>query len=128
MLTDTLHRTLIENGGFTFKLDTGEEPRIGDRRFAVAYSKSTERVYNLDTFTIADLVEYIATHEHELSRANVHLGGWVDDGKVFLDCSIVVGDINIAIEIANRAEQIAIFCFEDCTTKIVNPQIKKVAA
>jgi hypothetical protein len=42
----------------------------------------------------------------------VHLGAWVDDGTVYLDCSLILDNLADAIAIGEKNEQLAIFSFE----------------
>lgn len=113
MLTTAHNLTtaLKANGGFTHRIGSISDPRPGDHLYAVAYSKDTERTYSLETFSPEDLVDYIVDHAAELTQDGVHLGAWVENGTVFLDCSIVLDNEADAHTIARLNDQIAIFSF-----------------
>jgi hypothetical protein len=113
---NALATTLAHDGGFTRSL-LGDSPLPGSKLFAVAYSKDSERYFPLVTFEPEDLVDFIQDHADALSRPGIYLGAWVDRGLVFLDCSRITDDENEAMQIARDNDQLAIFCFEDMTSK-----------
>ena len=110
--TNALHRELQSNGGFTYSLD-GSSPQPGDKLYAVAYSKDSERTFPLATFSPEDLIEFIADYADELNEEGVCLGAWVDHDIVYLDCSIILDNEADAMALAIRNDQLAIFCFEN---------------
>lgn len=114
---NSLFTQLTEQGGFSYQISTGTSPKAGDHLFAVAYSKTTEAKFELASFTVANLIDYIQAHFADLQFDNVHLGGWVDNGIIYLDCSLVTDSEEAAIEIATEAEQLAYFSFETMETK-----------
>ena len=116
MQTSALMNELESNGGFTYSLD-GSSPRAGEKFFAVAYSKDSERTFPLASFTPEDLVSFIADNADALASENVHLGAWVDDGTVYLDCSLILDNEAEALAIGRRNDQLAIFCFENMESK-----------
>ena len=113
----TLATVLRTDGGFTSSL-TGDSPLPGECKFAVAYSKDSERYFPLSIFEPEDLIDFIADHADALASPGVYLGGWVDRGLVYLDCSLITSDESEAMRIARANEQLAIFCFEDMTSKV----------
>lgn len=113
---NALMNELQSNGGFTYALD-GSSPKAGDKLFAVAYSKDTERTYPLATFTPEDLVEFITDYANELALDGVHLGAWVDGETVYLDCSLILDCEAEALRIGYENNQLAIFCFENMESK-----------
>lgn len=121
--SNTLHTELVDNGGFTYHLETRHSPSAGDHLYAVAYSKTTERTFRFEAFTPTDLVNFIADNADALSQENVYLGGWVDNGLVYLDCSLIVDDEQTALEIAKLNEQLAIFCFETMASKATAKEV-----
>jgi hypothetical protein len=127
MLTNTLFSTLKSNGGFTFHVNSGDEPHAGEHKFAVAYSKKTERTFPLDTFTPTDLVNYIADNEESLALADVYLGAWIDNGTVYLDCSVITDNERDALIIADENDQLAIFSFETMQSIPVPVWVKTAA-
>lgn len=114
-----LYQKIKESGGFSHCVRTGKSPKRGDKKFAVAFSKTRERKIPLVQFCPTDLIHYIIDNSIPLSRNAVHLGAWVSGGFVYLDCSIVVTDEEIATKIALRNGQIAIFSFETMSDKTV---------
>jgi len=112
-----LATTLENDGGFTRSL-LGDSPLPGEKLFAVAYSKDSERYFPLSIFEPEDLIDFIADHAAALAQPGIYLGGWVDRGLVYLDCSLITSDENEAMRIARANDQLAIFCFEDMTSKV----------
>ena len=125
-LTHQTARTLLERakaGGFTYQPWTKDSPQPGDKAFAVSYSKTTEYVTEVDKLTAEVITDYILDHWGDLQHPDHYLGAWLnpDDGKVYLDCSIVTRDEKEAIKIARANEQLAYFAFENLTT-VQTPQ------
>ena len=107
-------RALLENGGATFNLVSGEHEFKG-----YAYSIfGHEKIHNtLDGgFTISDVEDavrqYIKEKGVELYSIDNHLGGWFDNGKLVLDISNVTLDLRNAIEQGIRNNQKAIHDFK----------------
>lgn len=120
MLTNTELATKVkEEGGFSYSLSNGSEPKAGERKFAVAISKNFERKYSLSSFTPSTLVSYIAEFAGQLSKAGAHLGAWLEGDTVYLDVSVVLTDKSEAINIARANEQLAIFSFENMSSEPV---------
>lgn len=105
-IIDKASKLIDKHGGFTLS-GSGDQPLRG---FAVAPSKTTEEIFDRDK-VMAKLDGYIRRHWNLLKRNRAHLGAWLnpDDGKVYLDVSIVVDDIDEARELAREADQIAFF-------------------
>ena len=104
---------LKEEGGFTYNVVSGDSPKPGDEAFAVSYSKTTERVLDLNKMSYRDLVKYVVDHSADLSKPDHYFGGWVDQGKAYLDCSIVKKSESDAISVAQANDQLAYFSFRD---------------
>jgi hypothetical protein len=115
---NALATKLTNDGGFTSSL-IGDSPLPGSKLFAVAYSKDSERYFPLVTFEPENLIDFIADHADALSQPGVYLGGWVDNGLVYLDTSIITKDEQVAIDHAILNDQIAYFAFEDMTSRYV---------
>lgn len=96
---------LETEGGFTMSL-AGDPQTSG---YAVAPAKETERVYDSATWGETDLDEYIDEHWDLLTRERAKLGGWIHEGKVYLDVAIVVDDYDEALRLATAGDQIAFF-------------------
>lgn len=101
-----------KNGGVTISLK-GDIPTRG---YAFAPSKTTERVVPQEKFNSKSLGAFINDNKALLNQPNAHLGVWVDEGKVYMDVSIVVDDFNKAMLQSEKAEQLAIFNLENFET------------
>ena len=112
MNANNLCAILRHTGGFTIHTVYGDSPQAGDKKYAVAFSKSTERTYPLDTFSPSDLVAYITDNAVALGHPWIYLGAWVDCDTVYLDCSKIITDRADAFEMARENDQLAIFSFE----------------
>lgn len=117
MHTFNLFSTLKREGGFTLNIETGESPEPGESKYAVAFSKTTERTFPLANFTPSDLVNFIAGNHDVLEQPGIFLGAWIDAGTVYLDCSLVTSDEKLAFRLARENEQIAVFCFENMESR-----------
>ena len=96
--------------GFTVDPDSLEAPSGG---FAVAPVKAAEMVIARDNLTesnIRQLAEDLANLS-SLSNRKFYAGGWFnsEDGKFYLDATIVADNIEDALYIADSSNQIAIF-------------------
>ena len=96
-----------ENGGFTLNKDL--QAKQGG--FACAIS-GHETVYNMDTVSELDIVEYIASKRELASKnSNLCFGSWLDTetNKLYLDLSEVLDDKKTALKKAYKRNQLAIF-------------------
>ena len=107
-------RALLENGGATFNLVSGEHQFKG-----YAYSIfGHEKIHNtLDGgFTISDVEDavrqYVKEKGVELYSVHNHLGGWFEEGKLYLDISNVTSDLRNAVVKGLRNGQRAIHDFQ----------------
>ena len=95
------------NGGFTLTKDL--QAKQGG--FACAIS-GHEVVYNIDTVSELDIVDYIAS-KRELAAKNTNLcfGSWLDTetNKLYLDLSEVLPSKKEALKKAYKRNQLAIF-------------------
>lgn len=107
-----LHEKVKSDGGFSYEIVNSSSPKPGDKKFAVAYSKETEHVVELSNFTARDITKYVKRNKADLLKPGVHLGAWVDSGKVYLDCSIVSDNEEEVRKIARTNEQLSYFSFE----------------
>jgi hypothetical protein len=114
-IASNLISKLKGEGGFTYQPVTKDMPKPGDPVYAVAYSKDTERVYPLGTFKPSLLQGFVKENWTDLRQPDHYLGGWVDGGKAYIDCSIVTPDEERAIKVAKDANQLAYFSFKDMT-------------
>jgi phage gp29-like protein len=101
-----------KKGGFTYnpvRLKHRGPPRRG---YALSVRKDTEKVIDLAAkreAVKAQLKEYVRKHRETIKAEGNYLGGWIDNGKLYLDISKVIKDRNEAVKAAERAEQLAIY-------------------
>ena len=107
-------RALLENGGATFNLVSGEHDFKG-----YAYSIfGHEKIHNTleGMFTISEVEQAVKTfvgeNGIELYSVHNHLGGWFDKGKLHLDITNVESDLRNAINQGLRNGQRAIHDFQ----------------
>ncbi len=84
---DLLARTR-DSGGFTYNPLYGATPRRG---FAVSL-QGHGKALDIDTITGDDLWKYLQENGEEMRDPAQYCGGWVSDGKLYLDVSIVLQD------------------------------------
>ena len=95
------------NGGFTLT----KELQTKEAGFACAIS-GHETVYNMDSVTELDIVQYIASKKELASKnSNLCFGSWLDTetNKLYLDLSEVLPSKKEALKKAYKREQLAIF-------------------
>ncbi len=115
--------------GFTVDPDTLESPSSG---FAVAPVKALEIVLDQNEMTEADARQF-AKNVTELSKqinAPVFAGGWLnsDNGKYYLDATVVFDKIEDALYTAEASQQEAIFdlgTFNETNTKQGIQELRK---
>ena len=107
-------RALLENGGATFNLVSGEHQFNG-----YAYSIfGHEKIHNPleGMFTISEVEQavkiFVGENGLELYSVHNHLGGWFEEGKLYLDITNVTSDLRNAIEQGIRNDQDAIHDFQ----------------
>jgi len=104
------------NGGITIT-KKGDIPEDG---FAFAPRKDTERIIPADRFSDKDIDSYMQEFDEVLAMPGAHFGSWVDDGKVYMDVSIVAKDFNEAMRLAEEADQLAVFDLSAFETHYLN--------
>lgn len=105
-LAVTAHRALRESGGFTLSPEDGTQPAGG---YAVAVYPEAEEVIP-DPLKVSEILSYIVRWAKVLyNDTRAHLGGWVSEGKVYLDISAVFTDLDEALEVARANGQLAIW-------------------
>ena len=82
----------------------------------MAYSKTTEKVFDLNSITFENVRDYVKAHWADLKQPDHYFGGWVDSGKAYLDCSIIKHSEDEAIKVARDNDQLAYFSFEKMET------------
>ena len=114
--------SVVENGGATFNLVTGTSPTTGfvvsERGFELKL-KLFGPVINRDILISAIVREFIRENGMELNNPENFLGGWIDDGELFLDISRVYDNEHDALRIAVENGQRAYYHIDtDKTTEL----------
>jgi hypothetical protein len=99
-------RLIQSNGGATYNLSKGN--LVGTDAYAVAIYPDREQIVPEVDF---DTLEgYITQNEDLLSNPNNSFGAWISGGnKVYLDIVATVKDLNEAVELGRKYNQLAIF-------------------
>ena len=93
-------------GGFTYQPVDDTTPTKG---YALSVFRGAEKVFDVESVTEDDIYNYLIEHKDKFEDPGVHVGGWVDDGKVYLDLSIVVEDREKAEKLGIEHDQLAMF-------------------
>jgi len=106
-VADSLLERLRE-GGFTYNVPTGNYPKHGNSVAIPGFGKEFD---SIDQITRKELVDYTLQNWDELTKDPTrHLGGWLEDGKVFLDVAEVVEDtVEESLDRARSRGEIAAF-------------------
>jgi hypothetical protein len=103
---------ILENGGATFNLVTGTSPTIGYVVSEKGYEKQIELFGNKvarEILVYSYVKMYVSEHGFMLSDVTYNLGGWINDGKLYLDISVVYDNEEEAIRMAKENKQLAYF-------------------
>jgi hypothetical protein len=111
--TSMMAQAVRDKGGFTYSVVTDTSPTSG---YAVSPYKDREAVIPLENLDARRLVNYIKSNRDLLEKEDHNLGGWVDDGKVYLDISIVAKTPEDAEAICKEHNQLAYFDLVNMTT------------
>jgi hypothetical protein len=93
-------------GGFTARI-FGDESALG--RYLVSPYKEFEEVVEVTEMDREKVRQFIAAHVDPLSKRDHYLGGWFDEGKVYLDVSVAEDDLDRAMALARSNNQLAIW-------------------
>ena len=104
-------RALLEDGGATFNLVSGEHEFKGYAYSIFGHEKIHDNVSVLSEVEHA-VKKFVGEKGVELYSVHNHLGGWFDKGKLFLDITNVESDLRKAIEQGIRNGQEAIHDFQ----------------
>ncbi len=115
--------SIVENGGATFNLVTGTSPTTG---FVVSERgfEDVTPIFVGDMVTKQIIVStavslFIRKNGFELNDPENYLGGWIDDGSLFLDISRVYDNEHDALRIAVNNGQKAYYHIDnDKTTEL----------
>lgn len=102
------HDALIHNGGFSRHIQTGEPPKTGYMVGLHADRGGEESVHDLSDLTAQHIAEHRA-RARSLANPHMYQGGWVHDGKAYLDRSLNIQDRNEAMEWGRAHKQLAIW-------------------
>lgn len=119
--TGSLGDTAITQGGFSLSL-AGDRPHSGwmvsrfgsERSFSIEQLAADQPMSFVpgepwhDNFT-HEVDRFVADHRDELKQKGTYLGGWIDSGRLFLDCSVNIPDRAEAERFAKEQQQFAIF-------------------
>lgn len=107
-LSNAAANTRTPDGGFSLDAQTGHPVAGG---YAVA--AHPDRGVILAEASMDDLLEFMVRNADVLALPGRILGGWNDpeDGRVYLDVSILVADRDEALQLAVDHDQLAIFDF-----------------
>lgn len=103
----------LKNGGATFNIVNGTyNPNKG---YMVAL-QGHELQVPISQFNQKVLADYITDKSDTLLSGQItnnYLGSWVHEGIVYLDCSTLIDNLDIAIDIAKSSDQLAIWSNKD---------------
>ena len=108
LLAEAVDALKVPDGGFTYDLVTGQPITTG---YAVSIYPDAEEI--LADATVGDLLAYTLRHADLLTKPGRVFGGWrdPDDGRVYLDVSVNVGQLDSALSLARKFDQLAVFDF-----------------
>lgn len=100
----------VPDGGFTVNAWT-LAPITGG--YAVSVHPELGRI--LGSVREGDLLEYLLTNGEVAERAGNAFGGWKDpaDGRIYLDVTTVVEDLETALRLAKDHDQLAVWSFDE---------------
>lgn len=96
-------------GGFTYNPRTGKVPTEGFS-VGVAFDDKSTASYDAANFSVADVEAFWQANAARMADSRVYIGGWLDEGKVWLDVTRVYPkDMkDVAIRVGRKRNQIAI--------------------
>lgn len=113
-------------GGMTYNVVDGSAPKPGDNAFVLSPYKDREKVLSADKLTPNDLFEYVVDNYDKLSSKGHYFGSWLnpEDGKIYLDTSIVVNNEKRARDLCKKHKQLAYFSMKTMDTVSVSQETK----
>lgn len=118
-------RKIIANGGITRHHVTGEEPETG---YAVSIYPTLSKVIPVEEFDTQTLFQFTFANRRLLQLPDHYLGAWVSEGKVYLDVSIVVDDVDAAKYLGKHFNQMAAWDIERGTEVWIEAPVELIAA
>lgn len=115
-----LKQELIQNNGFSYNINTGEfNPDYG---YFVSI-QGFEATFDLSEFEDKNLKQYIMGNSEQLADHDRWLGGWVDDGKVYLDVSLKTEFLERAVYLGILNNQRSVYdAYKSKVINIPSPQ------
>ncbi len=95
----------LENGGFTYNPLYGATPHCG---YAVSL-RGHEKSFDSGTITDDVLWKYLRENSEQMKDPARYIGGWVNDGRLYLDVSVVLQNEKEARKIGRINDQTGIF-------------------
>ena len=119
----SLFNTITKNPeGFSVTINGKTPADLGyEGGYMVAPLKQTEIVFDSKTFSNADvekLLDNVEALEKTLDGryAEVYAGGWLENGKYYLDASVRIDNLDDALYIAQSGNQLGIFDLKEFKT------------
>ena len=117
--------SIKKTGGFTLQPVTGDVPTDG---FAVSIFENESESVPLDRISLNDLIDYAASKGDLFDNHANYFGGWIKDGRVYLDVTIVVKSAAEAEALCLKHDQKAYWDFRNKAEVIVNKDAKSGGA
>jgi len=116
-----LFKRILEDGGFTNNPVYDDSPTVG---FAVSIFPDAEYRVGIEELNKEDVYKYLSRHRDKFEDPTVYAGGWLDieNGIVYLDLSVVLGDRERAIGLAKKHNQEGIYDLGKGETIIVKEE------
>lgn len=103
-----LKDSLVGNGGITYNIPKAAS-MAGEKAFAVSVFPNRASVPKaVNEFTTEDLTKFIEGNFDVLSDERFNVGGWIDDGQVYLDVSKLYSSQEKAVAAGKALDQISV--------------------
>lgn len=97
---------MAHKGGFTLHDHVGDAPTKG---YMVSLAKNTEQMIPIKNLTPKHISDFVAKHNHLLTKPDAYLGGWLDGHNFYLDISHHRPQLDNAAHDAYGANQLAVY-------------------
>ena len=104
-ISNTAYQSIQDNGGVTINM-AGDQPTEG---YAYSPYKDSEDVSPSRGFTREQVRAFIQKNKKRLGQPGHYIGGRVDDGKVYMDVSIIGTPTESTLKEAERLQQEGVF-------------------
>jgi hypothetical protein len=107
-MTNLLQLAFVANrtGGFTYD---PQKDTLREEGFAVSIFKNKEMIVDSPVLSGHDIYRFVDSAAQELLVPGACVGAWKNDGKWYLDVSVVMPTFYGAMELAKSNNQLAIF-------------------